>query len=199
MTKPESCITHHVSRFTQTMSDEIFFDEVAMAKLHKLGGEKFVRSMIDLFFDYAPKRIAAARAGEQAGDLVAIAKAVHPLKSSAGQIGAREIQELCSQIEKLATDNSVEMALSALQPPSPGFPSSEEGSLKGGEGDISRGPIPALLDQLETALARVKPRLEQERNSTSQSVTLSPLQPSSPGFPSGEGGSLKGGEGQSKS
>lgn len=117
------------------MSDENYFDEAAMEKLRKLGGDQFVRRMIDIFFDYAPKRIAAARAGEMAGDLSAIAKAVHPLKSSAGQLGARGMQELCSRIEKLATENQA-------------------------------GSIPPLLDQLEAALAQIRPRLEQERNPT---------------------------------
>lgn len=84
------------------MSDENYFDEAALVKLRQLGGDKFVHRMIDLFFDYAPQRLAAARAGKQAGDLVAIAKGVHPLKSSAGQLGARRVQELAAQIEKLA-------------------------------------------------------------------------------------------------
>ena len=87
------------------MNDENFFDGAAMEKLRKLGGDEFVRRMIDIFFDYAPKRVAAARAGEQAGDLAAIAKAVHPLKSSAGQIGAHRMQDLAAQIEKLAMAN----------------------------------------------------------------------------------------------
>jgi HPt (histidine-containing phosphotransfer) domain-containing protein len=86
------------------MSDESDFDETALTRLHTLGGDAFVLRMIDLFFDYAPKRLAAARVGQQAGDLSAIENAVHPLKSSAGQIGARRVQDLSAQIEKLALD-----------------------------------------------------------------------------------------------
>lgn len=115
------------------MSDEDYFDEAALEKLRQLGGDDFVRRMIDLFIDYAPKRLAAARAGEQAGDLVAIAKGVHPLKSSAGQIGARRVQELAAQIETLA------MAQEAAA-------------------------LPPLVEQLEAALAQIKPRLEQKRH-----------------------------------
>lgn len=85
------------------MNEEIFFDENALVRLRKLGGDEFVIRMLDLFLDYAPQRLAAARAAEQAGDLTALGKAVHPLKSSAGQIGARRVQELAAQIEKLAT------------------------------------------------------------------------------------------------
>jgi HPt (histidine-containing phosphotransfer) domain-containing protein len=114
------------------MNDEKYFDRSALARLHKLGGDEFVRQMIDLFFDYAPKRLAAARAGAQAGDLHAVEKAVHPLKSSAGQIGAQRVQELAAQIEKLAMDKQADA-------------------------------IPPLLDQLEAALVRIKPHLEQVR------------------------------------
>ena len=108
------------------MSDENIFDGAAVAKLHQLGGDQFVRRMIDLFFDYAPKRMAAAHASEQTGDLPAVAKAVHPLKSSAGQLGARRVQELCGQIEKLAPEQQagalppllvqLEAALAQVQP-----------------------------------------------------------------------------------
>ena len=86
------------------MSDDRGLDTAAIARLRKLGGEKFVGDMIDLFFQYAPQRLAAARAAETAGDFQAIEKAMHPLKSSAGQIGARLVQDLASQIEKLALD-----------------------------------------------------------------------------------------------
>lgn len=86
------------------MSDQTPLDDAAVARLRRLGGEKLVREMIALFLDYAPKRIAAARAAEQSGDLHALAQAVHPLKSSAGNVGARAMMELATQIEKLAQD-----------------------------------------------------------------------------------------------
>src|SRR5580765_2678627 len=114
------------------MSDESDFDSGAITRLRKLGGEAFVSRMIDLFFDYAPKRLAAARAAAQAGDLQAVEKSVHPLKSSAGQIGAARVQTLATQIEKLAMDKQADT-------------------------------ITPLLDQLEAALAEVKPQLEQIR------------------------------------
>lgn len=94
------------------MSDESGLNPAAIAKLRKLGGDKFVGDMIDLFFQYAPQRLAAARAGALAGDLQAVEKAVHPLKSSAGQIGARWVQDLAAQIEKLAVDKQAD----AIQP-----------------------------------------------------------------------------------
>ena len=88
--------------------DESALDVAAIAKLRQLGGEKFAGDMIALFFEYAPQRLAAALAAAQAGDLAALQKAVHPLKSSAGQIGARRVQDLAAQIEKLATEKQTE-------------------------------------------------------------------------------------------
>lgn len=90
------------------MRDESGLDTAAIAKLRQLGGEKFVGDMIALFFHYAPERLAAARAAEQAGDLQAVEKAAHALKSSAGQIGARQVQDLATQIEKLAVENQAD-------------------------------------------------------------------------------------------
>jgi HPt (histidine-containing phosphotransfer) domain-containing protein len=90
------------------MSDESALDTAAITKLRQLGGEKFVGDMAALFFQYAPQRLAAARAGAEEGDLAAVEKAVHGLKSSAGQIGARRVQELAMQIEKLAVEQQVD-------------------------------------------------------------------------------------------
>jgi len=90
------------------MSDDSGLDTAAIARLRKLGGEKFVGDMIDLFFQYAPQRLAAARAAEAAGDFQALEQAMHPLKSSAGQIGARQVQDLATQIEKLAMDKQLD-------------------------------------------------------------------------------------------
>ena len=90
------------------MGDDSSLDTAAIARLRKLGGDKFVGAMIDLFFQYAPQRLAAARASAQAGDLQAVEEAVHPLKSSAGQIGAQRVQDLAAQIEKLAMDKQAD-------------------------------------------------------------------------------------------
>jgi len=97
------------------MSDESGLDTAAIDKLRQLGGEKFVGDMIGLFFQYAPERLAAARAAKQAGDLQAVEKAAHALKSSAGQIGARRVQDLATQIEKLAMEQQAD-AIGLLLP-----------------------------------------------------------------------------------
>ena len=77
-------------------------DPEAIARLRQLGGDTFVQKMIEIFLNYVPTKLAAARAGLLAGDLKAVADAVHPLKSSSGGIGAEVMFDLTARIEKLA-------------------------------------------------------------------------------------------------
>ena len=74
--------------------------------LDKLGrsyGAKFAGELIGLFLEHVPKNINAAVAAEKAGDLVALERAVHSVKSSAGNIGAEALLEIAGEIEKLAS------------------------------------------------------------------------------------------------
>ncbi len=77
-------------------------DTEALQRLLRLGDRAFVCKMIDLFLDYAVKRIVEARAAQAVGDFAGIAQAVHPLKSSAGNVGAVQVQALAARIEELA-------------------------------------------------------------------------------------------------
>ena len=86
------------------MSDDISWDQAAIARLEKIGGRKLVREMLGIVLDYVPKKLEAARDGERDGDLDAIQHAVHPIRSSAANVGARAVQELAGQIERLAMD-----------------------------------------------------------------------------------------------
>ena len=86
------------------MSAELTLDVAALEKLMRLGGKEFVTQMTDLFMSYVPQKLAEARSASQAGDLAGVQKAVHPIKSSAGNIGAQPLRELATQIEHLAID-----------------------------------------------------------------------------------------------
>jgi HPt (histidine-containing phosphotransfer) domain-containing protein len=99
-----------------------------LARLEELGGDSFVSEMIGLFLETTPQRLQAARDGLSAADLEAVEHAVHSLKSSAGNLGADEVQDLAGRLETLAAARSAE-------------------------------PIPALFQQLETAVARIEARL----------------------------------------
>lgn len=86
------------------MSEALLLDESAFARLHRIGGKELVGKMIDIFLKNAPQRIATARKGEKDGDLKVVEQAMHSLKSSAGNLGAVELQHLAAQIETLAED-----------------------------------------------------------------------------------------------
>ena len=53
---------------------------------------------------------AAARAACDAGNLTALAESVHPLKSSAGNVGAAQVQALAESVEALARAGDAETA-----------------------------------------------------------------------------------------
>lgn len=86
------------------MSEDNSWDGAAITRLERIGGRKLVREMLAIVLEYVPKKLEAARDGERAGDLDAIQHAVHPIRSSAANVGARGVQELASRIERLAID-----------------------------------------------------------------------------------------------
>jgi len=84
------------------MSEPPNLDPAAIERLLRLGGREFVVKMIDLFFSYATEKIAEAQKAQAGSDWAALAKAVHPIKSSAGNVGASRVQGLAQRIESLA-------------------------------------------------------------------------------------------------
>lgn len=86
------------------MNEYTCLDNAAMQELVDLGGNAFALQMIDLFMSYVPQKLAEARAAAQAGDWLGVQRAVHPIKSSADDIGARPFRDLAARIEKLAMD-----------------------------------------------------------------------------------------------
>ena len=84
------------------MNETRNLDRAAMERLQRLGGDAFVDKMIELFVDYVGGKVVAARQAQVAGNFVGVQEAVHPIKSSAGNVGACRVQELAQQIEQLA-------------------------------------------------------------------------------------------------
>ena len=90
------------------MTDLPDLNDDVLDKLGRSYGAKFVRELIGLFLEHVPKNIGAAVAAEKAGDLVAVARATHSVKSSAGNIGAEALLEIAGEIEKLASQGRTE-------------------------------------------------------------------------------------------
>jgi len=96
------------------MSESAPLDPAAMERLCRLGGKKFACEMIDLFLDYVGTKVAEARQAATAGDLSRLQKAVHPIKSSAGNVGATRLQELAKRLENEAYTGQAQMAAASL-------------------------------------------------------------------------------------
>ncbi len=78
-------------------------DEAALDRLRRLGGEPFVKEMINLFLEYVQAQISEAQRAHLAGDMARVGKAVHPIKSSAGNVGATLVQALAARLEEAAS------------------------------------------------------------------------------------------------
>jgi len=77
-------------------------DPAAFERLRHLGGDAFLGKMIALFLSYGGAKLAEAQVALQAGNWPGVAAAVHALKSSAGNLGALQVQRLAESVEQSA-------------------------------------------------------------------------------------------------
>lgn len=77
-------------------------DPKILERLRRLGGNELVLKMIDLFSSHAQSVLTQALTAFSAGDLEALERAAHSIKSSAGNVGALEVRHLAEQIEEAA-------------------------------------------------------------------------------------------------
>jgi HPt (histidine-containing phosphotransfer) domain-containing protein len=82
--------------------DDTVIDSSAIKRIEAIGGRVLVTKMIDLLLTHAPQRLDTAMSGNRDGDMKAVEAAVHSLKSSAGNLGATELQRLAGQAEEQA-------------------------------------------------------------------------------------------------
>lgn len=85
----------------------------ALARLRRIGGASLVRQMVDLYLAGGPARVQAIAEGAAAGDATRVERAAHALKSSAGNIGAEQLQHTADALEALAAEGNIDMALVA--------------------------------------------------------------------------------------
>lgn len=72
--------------------------------LREMGGEDFLRGIVEGFLDSVPERIQRARNSSAAGNLEAVAQIARSLKSSAGNIGAVNLYEVARRAELAARE-----------------------------------------------------------------------------------------------
>jgi HPt (histidine-containing phosphotransfer) domain-containing protein len=77
-------------------------DPSVIASLRDLtppGEPDVLKELFALFLEDVPGRIERLRAAWQAGDAVAVQRAAHSLKGSAGNIGATQLHAVCASID----------------------------------------------------------------------------------------------------
>ena len=78
--------------------------DARLAMLRRVGGDRLIRDLIDLLFENAPRKLAAARQALAGGDADAVRRLAHALKSSAGNLGAADMQRAAADLECDADD-----------------------------------------------------------------------------------------------
>lgn len=87
---------------------ESVIDPEAIERLEEWGGPDLVRKMIRLFLENAPERLGLIRTGLESGELEVAERGAHSLKSSSGNVGARELHLVCAEMEDLASEEKEE-------------------------------------------------------------------------------------------
>jgi CheY-like chemotaxis protein len=86
-----------------------------LRELSKATGDDVLRKLVETFLSELPQRLAALRSALDAGDLVALGRAAHAMKSAAA-IGALRYAKLCGTVEShaLANQRSEALALARM-------------------------------------------------------------------------------------
>ena len=89
-------------------NDNSSLDSAAVERLHKLGGTELVQRMVGIVLENLPVRMTEALDGLREDDLEAIERAVHSMRSSAGNVGANGLMQLAETAEDLAEKRTAE-------------------------------------------------------------------------------------------
>lgn len=95
------------------MSADTAFDDGAIERLRRLGGEALLARMLDVFLAQTSARMAEARRALSSGDQPRAEAAAHSLRSSAGIVGATELLEIATRLELDARGGRAGTALAA--------------------------------------------------------------------------------------
>jgi HPt (histidine-containing phosphotransfer) domain-containing protein len=74
--------------------------DARLAMLRRVGGDRLIRELIDLFCQTVPGKLAAARAALAGGNAHGVGRVAHALASSAGNLGAVDMQEAAYALER---------------------------------------------------------------------------------------------------
>lgn len=83
-------------------------DPGALERFKRIGGQESLVEMIELFLEHSPQRLDAAREAYRDGELSAVYRAAHSLKSTAANLGASALQAAAARVEDRAAAEDVD-------------------------------------------------------------------------------------------
>jgi len=83
-------------------ADSDAIDPLALERLRRIGGEALLSNIVALFTSHAEPALKEAASSLESGDFDSVQRIAHALKSSAGNLGAQQMQSLAGRIEQLA-------------------------------------------------------------------------------------------------
>ena len=108
-------------------------DGTALARIQRIGGAKLVVKVIDAFLESAPGRLARARQAITDRNPEEVVAVLHSLVSSAGQLGARQLETLATDGQRRVQANGIEAATEVLQDVEAAYAEAETGLRKARE------------------------------------------------------------------
>jgi len=76
------------------------FDSAALQRLRKMISASRAEEVLTLYLELTPTRMNAVQDGLRDNDLKLVGRALHNMKSSAGMIGARQLERLALEMEQ---------------------------------------------------------------------------------------------------
>lgn len=77
-------------------------DPAPLDRIRQAGGDALAEKILGLFLHHGPLRLDTAREAAATGDADALERSTHSLKSSAAQMGAERLAEICRELEERA-------------------------------------------------------------------------------------------------
>jgi PAS domain S-box-containing protein len=96
--------------------DVVAFERLRVLGLVGVGGQPphapgVLSEIVALYLSDTPKRVQSLRTAAETRDVEAMGSLAHGLKGSSGYIGAREMELLCAEIERLARAGRIDLAI----------------------------------------------------------------------------------------
>jgi len=97
------------------MTEDDPIDPGAMDRLQEWGGDRLMLEMIRLYLENSAKRMEQIRTGFERGEGQLVERGAHSLRSSAANLGAREVSRLAGEMEDAASKGDMKGAQALLE------------------------------------------------------------------------------------